>query len=248
MNLDKITLTDITNAATVHSQKGHHLYISNRQTYGISLCLSGKITYIQNGKEFVSKSGYAVILPEGGSYKLRRDETGDFPLINFSCEDFLCDEITVIKIRNESQLKDNFEKIRKLYSLSGERTKMLSLLYDVFYLLSKSDVPSAILPAIKLIESDFSNPNLSNEILAAECKISEIYFRKLFKKHFRTSPRQYVIELRIQNAKRMLSEGALKISSISEACGFAGVYHFSRQFKSLTGKTPSEYRRDNQIF
>ena len=96
-----------------------------------------------------------------------------------------------------------------------------------------------------MIKSSYSDPALTNESLASECKISEVYFRKLFKEHFGISPKQYVIDVRLERARQLLTEGSVSLAQISEACGFTNQYHFSRIFKERVGLTPSEYRKKN---
>ena len=62
-------------------------------------------------------------------------------------------------------------------------------------------VPRELRPAMRLIKNDFCDPSLTNARLSAECNISEVYFRKLFTKHFGFSPKQFIIDMRIQKAK-----------------------------------------------
>ncbi len=84
MNMfDKIAVTEIMNTITVFSQKGRNEQMYNRLYYGLSFCLNGQITYLQNGKEFVSAPGYAVILPKGQSYTIRGNKDGVFPRYQF---------------------------------------------------------------------------------------------------------------------------------------------------------------------
>ena len=61
------------------------------------------------------------------------------------------------------------------------------------------------------------------------------------------SPKQFILELRIQRAKQLLGEVRLKISAIADACGFGDAYHFSQIFKKRTGYTPTEYRERNVV-
>ena len=89
---------------------------------------------------------------------------------------------------------------------------------------------------------------MTNEILAKECNISEIYLRKLFDKHLNTTPKQYILEIRLQKAKQMLSENTLKISAISKKCGFSSANNFWRFFKTKTGITPVEYAKQNASY
>ena len=54
MILEKIAMTEIKSVITVSSEAGTMKQMRARPTYGLSFCLEGRITYIQNGKEYVS--------------------------------------------------------------------------------------------------------------------------------------------------------------------------------------------------
>lgn len=248
MNLKNITVTKISGIVTVYSEKGRCDRMDNRQSYGLSLCTEGQITYIQNEREYVSDNNCAVILPKGGTYLIKRDKTGCFPVINFDCLDFLCDTVTVIPIQNASPLIADYEKMKRLFYFDGNRAQIFSIFYGMLHKLCSDDVPHELRGAMRLIRGNLCDVSLTNARLAAECNISEVYFRKLFTKHFGISPKQFTIDLRIQKAKQLLSEGVLSVSAISEQCGFSNPYHFCRLFKQRTGITPSEYRKANQIY
>lgn len=247
MDLNAITVTEVLSAYTVHSERGRFEQMIDRSCFGLSFCLDGQITYLQNGVPHVSDRSHAVILPEGGSYLIVGDKTGDFPVINFTCAERICEQVTCIPLSHGLSLTGDYEQLRNLLLLRGSRAKVLSLFYGLLHRLSSQGVTSELLPAMKYIDGHFDDPALSNATLARECKISEVYFRRLFVRQFDLSPKQYVIELRIRKAKQLLSEGALKISAVSEACGFSNPYHFCRVFKERTGLTPTEYRHENQI-
>ena len=68
------------------------------------------------------------------------------------------------------------------------------------------------------------------------------YISKFFKSKVGMSFRQYVNYLRIMESKQLLRETAGSIEEISEACGFASVRAFDREFRAQMGMTPSEYR------
>ena len=82
--------------------------------------------------------------------------------------------------------------------------------------LGSDDIPRELLGTVRIICNEYSDVSLTNAKLASVCNISEIYFRKLFTKHFGISPKQFVIDLRIQKAKHLLVEGELSASFISE--------------------------------
>ncbi len=247
---ENLTVTDILDITTVTSQKGRSYTMSNRESFGLSFCIDGQITYTQNGKNYVSDPYHAVILPEGGNYTLHGDKSGHFPLINFSCTEAICDRITVIPLKDSGAFIRTYEQMCSLYLLSNGRVRLMSLLYDMFYRLSTNIEPlyNILAPSIRFLEKNISSQSLTVTELAKQCGISEVYYRKLFASQYKVTPKQYIIDLRIAKAKQQLSDGIMKISAVAEECGFSNPYHFSRVFKEKVGVTPSEYMYENRIF
>ena len=97
--------------------------------------------------------------------------------------------------------------------------------------------------SIKYIKNNISNTALSNSLIAQNLGISEVYFRKLFLAKYGTTPKQYILDIRIQKAKQPLRDRKYKITSVSDECGFSSQYHFCRIFKEKTGYTPSDYSK-----
>ena len=125
----------------------------------------------------------------------------------------------------------------------------MSVFYSILHRLStESSVRNVIIPAIKYIEKNYQNPKLSNAELAEQCNISEVYFRRIFTETYKTTPKQFVVDIRINKAKQLLSDGLSKVGSVAEQCGFSNQYHFCRLFKEKTGLTPTEYMKQNRIY
>ena len=247
--LKNVTFTKIIDIKTVPSAKFRYEKIINRSCYGLSFCITGQIDYVHNGKTFVSDNRHAIILPKGASYILKGKENGLFPIINFDCKDTLCDTFVPIPLSDNDYYIKCFKQMLSLQLFSDNHTRIMSILYNmVYHLTSVSNPNNTILPAIKFIENNYRNPDLSNVLLARECNISEVYLRRLFLKQFNTTPKQFIIDIRIQKAKQLLAEGVMKINIISEICGFSNPYHFCRVFKEKTGITPSEYMKQNKTY
>lgn len=247
--INKITVTDIKQLFTVSSPRGRKEEIRNRKSYGLSFCAEGKITYAMGGKSAVSDENHAVILPKSRSYSLYGNKSGIFPVINFDCKDFLCDEVISLPIQSSDTYIKDFEKMKALSLFEENRAKIMSVFYNILHRLSlESSVHNIILPAIKYIESNYQNPKLSNAELAEQCNISEVYFRKIFTETYKTTPKQFIVDIRINKAKQLLSDGFSKIGSVAEQCGFSNQYHFCRLFKEKTGLTPTEYMKRNRIY
>ncbi len=245
--LQGITVTSVLGALSVRSERGGLDKKVDRHAWGLSFCRDGQITYIQNGIEYVADRHRAVLLPKGGTYVIKRDKTGDFFLINFDCLDLFCDTITLIPIENVGELIADYERIKKLSCFEENRAQIFSVFYGMLHKLHSGNIPCELQGAVRLINGSYCDPTLTNARLAAECKISEVYFRKLFTAHFGTSPKQFILDMRIQRARQLLTEGALGVVAVAEACGFSSPYHFCRLFKQKTGTTPSEYRKANLV-
>ena len=246
--LNGITVTDIKQLFIVSSPRGRKEEIRNRKSYGLSFCSEGKITYEMNGKQAVSDEYHAVILPKGMSYSLYGNKSGIFPVINFDCKEFLCDEVISLPIQSANTYIKDFEKMKALSLFEENRAKMMSVFYNILHRLStESSVRSVIIPAIRYIESNYQNPKLSNAELAEKCNISEVYFRKIFTENYKTTPKQFIMDIRINKAKQLLSDGLIKVGAVAEQCGFSNQYHFCRLFKEKTGITPTEYMKQNRI-
>ncbi|MBO5453417.1 MAG: helix-turn-helix transcriptional regulator [Clostridia bacterium] len=246
--LNNIVVTEICDLFTVQSVAGKYEHINNRYSYGLCFCKGGQITYTHKGINYISNESCAIILPQGESYTLKRDKSGIFPIINFKTATPLCNRHICIPVDNQNSYIKNFEQMKTLFLFERNRAKVMSIFYDILDRLSNSlnDNTPILQNAVRCIESNYQNNNFNNATLASQCNISEVYLRKLFINKLNTSPKQYIINLRIGKAKQLLRDGILKISVISEECGFSNQYHFSRLFKDKVGMTPSEYMRSNR--
>lgn len=95
--------------------------------------------------------------------------------------------------------------------------------------------------ALKYIEGHYAE-HLSLSEVAQSVYVSQWHLSKLINRHLGRSFLDIVNNLRIERAKALLTDPALRVSEIAYEVGFADVAHFSRNFKKLTGKTPLAYR------
>jgi AraC family transcriptional regulator len=79
--------------------------------------------------------------------------------------------------------------------------------------------------------------------LAQVSGMSPYYFLRLFKQSMHVTPRQYIIQMRIDLAKELLRSRELSIADISLRCGFTSQSHFTNVFRQLVGITPKAYQR-----
>ncbi len=90
-----------------------------------------------------------------------------------------------------------------------------------------------------------TNLNLSLSKISAELKVHPAYLSREFSKHFDDlSFGDYIRKLRIEKALKLLTESKHSLSEIGYLTGFSDQSHFTRIFKRNTGKSPSQYRKE----
>lgn len=242
--LSNIIVTGIDGVTVVPSPKGRADKIQSRKVYGLSFCFDdGQITYTMNGQDYVSNNNTAIILPKGGSYCLHGDRAGNFPLINFYADGLTLNEHRIIRLRSSDSYVADFERIHAIWSRGGSNAELLSAFYSIIAKLEREEMPynRALKKSMEYLSKNIYSPELTVEELARQGNISQVYFRKIFKDAYGVSPKQYIIDLRIRQAKQLLEENSITVTAVAEACGFSSVYHFCRLFKAETGATPMEY-------
>jgi len=103
-------------------------------------------------------------------------------------------------------------------------------------------VHEAIVAVGRMIETRFREP-LKVERLAAGRFLSPGYFREKFKAVYGVPPKQYLNNVRLNEAKRLLAGTAMSVTSVAREAGFTSVHQFNKVFAGHTGETPSEWRR-----
>ena len=97
---------------------------------------------------------------------------------------------------------------------------------------------------IAYIESNYSYRIRADEI-AANMFFNRNYIAKLFKQETGRSIREFVSQIRIREACRLLAATDTSIAEIAAACGFVDMKAFYQFFKKHTGCTPKTYRNQN---
>lgn len=92
------------------------------------------------------------------------------------------------------------------------------------------------------IETHFEE-NLILDYLTQMQPVSKYHLLRLFKKYYGQTPRQYLIDIRIEKAKVYLKNG-MTVTETCFAVGFESLGSFSALFKTKTGKTPSTFRNE----
>jgi AraC-like DNA-binding protein len=103
-------------------------------------------------------------------------------------------------------------------------------------------VPETLTTAMLAVRADLGRA-WSSDDMADLAKVSPAHLRRLFGKHLRTSPHQWLLGERLAHAQALIADSGMPLADIAEICGFCDVYHFSREFKRSVGTPPAVWRR-----
>lgn len=136
------------------------------------------------------------------------------------------------------------------FELRGILTNFIMRLYSYLpdsskkYNADKPAILSQIVALRKMIAFIKNNSpfQITVQDIADSASLSVRECQRCFKENIRSTPITYLNELRIDQAKSLLSRTTLSISEICEKCGFSGASYFSELFRRKTGLTPVKYR------
>ena len=135
-------------------------------------------------------------------------------------------------------VKDKRSKVQILSEIAGQ-------LSDSFSSSDKS-ADSMNSRMLEYIDKHYADSQLSLTQLGDYMDMSPVYLCSLFKKRNGISFTEYVTDMRMTEACRLLRETEMKVFEISQAVGLPNNQYFTTRFKKLFGMTPLEYRDNNQ--
>lgn len=257
--MDQIVISKIT-AALFGSDTGtvYENCSAIRGVYGVVVVTSGAARYIfADGRQRVLSKGEVALFSDCAEYRLENvsSEPFDHYTVNFSVvsasEAF--PEETYFVPKSLAPYVEQCESIL-YYTHTDNPMRALSVLYALVQDVVEnacSRVNSAekrldIYPAISYLESEYPSPDITVSSLAALCKMSPTTFRRSFKRITGLSPIEYLLTVRTERAKGLLSHSGLPISEIAVSCGFKDIEYFCRTFKKRVGFTAGRYRAENK--
>lgn len=180
-------------------------------------------------------------------------------------------KVTEVQIAASAHLNMGLKQHFTVYGVTAGKNNFLLILYAFFLMaayyglvwivLKLQKVKSSIssLPGKKIeignvsdeetkkvveyIKMNFINPELNSEMLQQNLGLSENRISWILKSSFNSSFKKYLNQVRLEEARRLLSETSMQINEIAWKVGYASVTHFNRVFKEAEGHSPNEYRK-----
>ena len=96
--------------------------------------------------------------------------------------------------------------------------------------------------ALNYVEEHYQEP-ISMQQVAQECNVNYYHFSRLFQQYTHQGFRDYVVNFRINKARKMLLQTNDSVTSIAIDCGFETISYFIKKFQAVTGMTPKNFRK-----
>ncbi|MEF7441389.1 helix-turn-helix domain-containing protein [Paenibacillus lautus] len=145
-------------------------------------------------------------------------------------------------LRNALQSSDTLEELEQ------ELGEALSALYDSILALMEGRNHADTIQKVRLfMEQNSSNPDLSLNYLSERFGMNWKTLSKLFREETGQKFVDYLIELRMNHARRLLEETLLPVQDIATEVGYSNAISFGRMFKKLMGMSPGDYREQAAI-
>lgn len=220
-------------------------YLITRTEDMLICVLEGESVYSISGRTVYLHAGDVLLLPQDTTYtRVISDESYRTVFVYFRFDGTT--EPTLFSTVEGIEL--GFMRLYKKWSdhAIAYMSECMGLLYGLYAQLLRT-CAAEYLPHLKreLFESAtsrMSEQSITVSELAREAGMSEVHFRRCFKRIYGVSPQEYMISSRLRLAKELLQYESCSVEEVSRAAGFCDAGYFTRLFKSKTGYTPTEYR------
>ncbi len=213
--------------------------------------LEGESVYEIGGERLHLQAGDVLCLPRGCGYRRRVFDVNYKTVFVYFYYDAPDEALPPYQFWRATEGLDlHFLRLYKKWVAHDlfYQSDCMSIFYQILGQLNRS-AASGYLPQEKRTPFELAMRRIADReeasvaALAAQAGMSEVHFRRCFKKIFNTSPQEYAINLRLARAKELLQYDGGTVAEIAEKAGFADAGYFARLFKRKTGFTPSEYRK-----
>ena len=172
------------------------------------------------------------------------------PIADRFWEDLFTPRQPLIEVGEDSKLVSVFRDICELveYQHQGSQGLLAAKSMEIAALLFQKTLPQRgieddgiVGKACTMMVESLHKP-IDFERFAASVAMSYSVFRRRFKDHTGMAPNQYLLQLRLEKASRLLRNTTVSVERIAELVGFTSVSYFSRFFKDRVGVSPLHFR------
>lgn len=237
-----------------------HFFIDNPDGFEdyLMLFVKSKAFFVINGKKTITEPNTFIIFNRNSpqSYGAVDNENYSNAWLEFESDelDSLLSESSFdspVYIGTSIDIEQYFRLLSDCYfNSNNSRTEgyLLKAMLSEIFAFSKSSATVSETPHLRelldLRQDVYNHPekNWTVQLMAERLHVSKPYLQELYKTAFDVTCMADVINSRIEMAKTCLNGRSMSIDEISYRCGYKSPVHFSRQFKQVTGRSPSKWK------
>jgi AraC-like DNA-binding protein len=260
-----IDIVDFCGAVKYSSNKNFSCDYSTspRPCHNLAFMLEGEGTIISDGVTLQIKKGDILYIPQNSLYvsNWKAEPNCIFHSLHFnfsSRRNPFYDKKIPVQLLPNNEFDELYKYVQIIQQYQYSKNLNSFLFLSAFYylcgtLLSKAKInenglqKSNIAPALLYLENNSTQP-CTVEQLAQLCYLSPSRLFYLFKKQMGCTPITYKNKITIQKiAQELILHKDKSIAHIAREYGFESTIYFTRLFKKITGKTPSQFRKDETL-
>ncbi len=258
---NRSNILNIEMAGTTFPDSSYTIRRTNSDIYVFEYVLDGCGFIECNNHIHKVNPGDFYLLQKGSTYIYYSDKTTPYTKLWFNASGLLIDSLldiynlnddVIVQNVNVHCIFDEFHNILKTNQTStamekASAIKIHELISIVFYSINPQKITEKNETA-KRIKKSLDNSiydNISLDKLSKKLFISKVQIIRIFKKEYGQTPYAYILNKKIEVAKKLLMNTNMLIKEISNKLCFADEHYFSNIFKKTTGLSPSDYKKIN---
>ena len=212
-------------------------------THRVIRIVEGKGKYEFCDSKIKVKAGDILLTSPGvRAIDFPRETKVNWQIINFSAPDYWMDK-SHVRFQTKGRLHTLLNELISdlIFGKKHRKDTMLKLVIDIFAECEQVD------SGANRVIHDMANYILENPHenyvvteIAAKCGCSVSYFRTLFYKEMKMSPKAFIKKCKMDYAVRLMRNENLLVTEVAGILGYNDVHEFSKQFKTVFGKAPSK--------
>ena len=212
----------------INSNQAHDVILYENSNY---ICIKFSPHILYNNEPFFLDLKYALPFMTGEQqYAFCHEDIKETP-IN-SLLDEIMNEWHKMEFGFELAIRSNILKIflfiLRIWNEKDGRLQKLNLSNQIKY-------------AIEYISNNYNT--VTEKEVAKVCNFSYNYFSRIFKEEVGKSFKDYVVNIKLKEAEKLLITSKMSITEIAEETGFSSISHFILRFKEFKGLTPEQFRK-----